>query len=119
LYYVCGQVIRGSGHLASWLAGAGLPRLGRISYAYYLCHGVILKAFHALAHALLPGTSHGLVMFWAGLPISYGLTLLAGWGWFHLVAGRLANLVMALDHRTESRHSLDSHAAASHNAAVA
>jgi len=90
LFYACGHVIRSRGRLAGWLEHAGLPRLGRISYSYYLCHGLILKGLHDLVVTLRPAFSPSLTIFWMGLPIAYGCTLLVGWGWFRLVEVRLA-----------------------------
>jgi peptidoglycan/LPS O-acetylase OafA/YrhL len=89
LFYACGYVIRGRGRLASWLERTGMPRLGRISYAYYLCHGLVLKALQLLLVTLRPEAAPSLTLFWAGLPIAYGCTLIAGWGWFRLVEVRL------------------------------
>jgi exopolysaccharide production protein ExoZ len=90
LFYATGYVIRCRGRIASWLEHVGLPRLGRISYSYYLCHGLILKGLHLLLVTLRPEASPSLVVFWAGLPIAYVATLIAGWGWFRLVEVRLA-----------------------------
>lgn len=90
LFYACGYVLQGRGRLASCLERVGLPRLGRISYSYYLCHGLILKGLHHLVVTLRPEASPSLVVFWAGLPIAYGCTLIAAWGWFRLVEVRLA-----------------------------
>jgi exopolysaccharide production protein ExoZ len=92
LFYACGYVISGRGRLASCLEYTGLPRLGRISYSYYLCHGLILKGLQLLLVSLRPAASPSLVVFWAGMPIAYGCTLIAGWGWFRLVEVRLAAL---------------------------
>ena len=89
LFYACGYVLCCRGRLASWLEHVGLPRLGRISYSYYLCHGLILKGLHHLLVTLRP-ESPSLVVFWVGLPIAYGCTLTAGWVWFRLVEVRLA-----------------------------
>jgi exopolysaccharide production protein ExoZ len=90
LFYACGYAIRGSGRLAGLLMRFELQRLGRISYSYYLCHGMIIKGLYLLVGTLRPGASPSLVIFWAGLPIAYGCTLVASWGWFHLVEARLA-----------------------------
>jgi exopolysaccharide production protein ExoZ len=92
LFYACGYVLRCRGRLASWLECAGLPRLGRISYSYYICHGLVLKGLHLLLVTLKPAASPSLTVFWAGLPTAYGCTLIAGWGWFRLVEVRLARL---------------------------
>jgi exopolysaccharide production protein ExoZ len=92
IYYACGYVIHTRGHLAAFLERLGLPRLGRISYSYYLCHGLVLKSLQVLLVTLRPQTSPSLAVFWVGLPIAYVCTLIAGWGWFHLVETRLAAL---------------------------
>jgi peptidoglycan/LPS O-acetylase OafA/YrhL len=92
LFYACAYVIRSRGRAARCLERFGLPRLGRISYSYYLCHALILKGLHVLMMTLRPASSPGLAIFWLGLPIAYGCTLIAGWGWFRLVEVRLAAL---------------------------
>ena len=90
LFYTCGYVLRCRGRIAGCLECVALPRLGRMSYSYYLCHGLILKGLHLLVVTLRPEASPSLAIFWAGLPIAYGCTLFAGWGWFRLVEVRLA-----------------------------
>jgi peptidoglycan/LPS O-acetylase OafA/YrhL len=95
LFYVCGYVIRGRGRLSAWLAHTGLPRLGRISYSYYLCRGLVLKTLHVLMVKFQPAASPNLAVFWAGIPMAYGCTLIVGWGWFHLVEVRLAAFATA------------------------
>jgi peptidoglycan/LPS O-acetylase OafA/YrhL len=90
LFYACGYIIQNRGRVARCLERLGLPRLGRISYSYYLCHGLILKGLHDLMVTLRPASSPSLAIFWVGLPIAYGCTLIAGWGWFRVVETRLA-----------------------------
>jgi exopolysaccharide production protein ExoZ len=96
IFYACGYIIRGRGLLASFLERVGLPRLGRISYSYYLCHGLVLKTLHELSLKVRPDSSPSLVVFCAGLPIAYCCTLVAGWTWFRFVEGPLAAWVAAL-----------------------
>ena len=92
VYYACGYVIHTRGRLASFLGHLGLPRLGRISYSYYLCHGLVLKSLYVLLKMLRPQTSPSLAVFWMGMPVAYACTLIVGWSWFHVVEVRLAAL---------------------------
>jgi exopolysaccharide production protein ExoZ len=92
IYYACGYVIHNRGRLAAFLGHLGLPRLGRISYAYYLCHGLVLKSLSVLLITLRPQASSNLAIFWLGLPVAYACTLIVGWSWFHVVEVRLAAL---------------------------
>ena len=92
VYYACGYVIHARGRLASFLGHLGLPRLGRISYSYYLCHGLVLKSLYVLLKMLRPGVTPSLAIFWMGIPVAYACTLIVGWSWFHVVEVRLAAL---------------------------
>ena len=96
IFYACGYIIRGRGRVFSCLERVRLPNLGRISYSYYLCHGLVLTSLHALLVTLRPESSPSLAVFWAGLPIAYCCTLIAGWGWFRFVEVRLAAWTTAL-----------------------
>ncbi len=90
LFYACGYAIRSRGRLASFLESVGLPRLGRMSYSYYLCHGAVIKALQLLLVAFRPEATPSLLVFWVGLPFAYVCTLAAAWAWFRLVEVRLA-----------------------------
>ena len=94
IYYACGYVIHNRGRIAGFLGQLGLPRLGRISYAYYLCHGLVLKSLSVLLLTLRPQASPSVGIFWLGLPVAYACTLIAGWSWFHVVETRLATLLV-------------------------
>jgi peptidoglycan/LPS O-acetylase OafA/YrhL len=90
LFYGCGYVILGRGRLAACLERLALPRLGRMSYSYYLCHGLALKGLNLLLVTLRPETSPSSAIFWAGLPIAYACSLILAWVWFRLVETPLA-----------------------------
>lgn len=92
LFYVCGHILSNRGRLAACLERAGLPRLGRMSYSYYLSHGMIVKGLFFLV-ASLGIRSHNPAIFWVSLPIAYACTLLAAWTWFRAVEGPLAGFL--------------------------
>jgi peptidoglycan/LPS O-acetylase OafA/YrhL len=89
LFYFCGHVIARRGRLAWILEQTGLPRLGRISYAYYLCHGLTLKVARAAVGAIWPGAWYSTIFFWGALPALYGCTLLSALAWHRLVEAQL------------------------------
>lgn len=68
------------GHPDAWLARAfswtPLRWLGNMSYSYYLLHGLALKASFLAFARFFPGTEQGSVLFWAFLPVMFGLTLI-------------------------------------------
>ncbi len=90
LFYLCGHAIAGRGRLSKWLMTAGLPRLGRIGYAYYLCHLLALRVALEVVEAIRPGLWHSTVLFWAGVPVMYVCSLFAASAWYRLVEIPLA-----------------------------
>jgi len=63
-----------------WLARAfswtPVRWLGNMSYSYYLLHGLALKACFIALAVVLPISHHGSWLFWALLPLMFGLTLI-------------------------------------------
>ena len=47
-----------------------------MSYSYYLLHGLALKASFLAFARFFPATEQGSVLFWAFLPVMFGLTLI-------------------------------------------
>jgi exopolysaccharide production protein ExoZ len=50
--------------------------LGNMSYSYYLLHGLALKACFIVLAKALPVSHYGSWLFWALLPLMFGLTLI-------------------------------------------
>lgn len=94
LFYLCGHVIAGCGRLSRWLQSAALPRLGRISYAYYLCHYLAIRVALEVVRVVRPGVWHSTLLFWAGAPVMYGCTLLVALVWYRVVEAHLAPSVL-------------------------
>jgi exopolysaccharide production protein ExoZ len=101
LFYCCGYVIACRGRIAWLLERAHLPHFGRISYSYYLCHGLTLKLAVLALRGLRPEW-HTPAVFWTALPIVYACTLISGWGWFRLVETPLAALSGMLAYSKDS-----------------
>ena len=85
LFCVCAYVIGFDGWLKRILAQHPLPLMGRISYSYYLIHGVTLKGILLIATVLVPSGWHSTALFWGLIPICYGCTLFSA-TLFHVVA---------------------------------
>lgn len=73
---VCLACFRGQARLARLFSWTPLRWLGNASYSYYLIHGLVLKAlFMGLAYWLPPDGATPAV-FWWGLPLMFGATLM-------------------------------------------
>jgi exopolysaccharide production protein ExoZ len=66
----------GSAWLACAYSWTPARWLGNMSYSYYLLHGLALKACFIALAAVLPVSHHGAWLFWALLPVMFGLTLI-------------------------------------------
>jgi peptidoglycan/LPS O-acetylase OafA/YrhL len=65
------------GRLKSAASFFGLRWLGNISYSFYLLHGLTLKMIATALAIVLPVTSHGALLVWAVLPISFAAAFVA------------------------------------------
>jgi len=73
--------------LAQWLSWAPLQKLGKISYSFFLFHGLTLNAAALLLSWLVPPSGQDVLLFWLMLPVGFVLSLVASALLFALVEG--------------------------------
>jgi peptidoglycan/LPS O-acetylase OafA/YrhL len=74
-----------NGFLAQWLSWAPLQKLGKISYSFFLFHGLTLNAAALLLSWLVPPSGQDVLLFWLMLPVGFVLSLVASALLFALV----------------------------------
>lgn len=74
--YVCQEAFSGKGSTARMLSWAPLRWFGNMSYSYYLCHGLCLKATVFALGKIYPPTGGENFLFWGLMIPAFGITLI-------------------------------------------
>jgi len=79
LFYTSAYAFGYDGFLKRFLSLKILRQIGKINYAFYLGHGLVLKATELAANTLLPPSYRSDLFFWGILPICYSAGIGTAW----------------------------------------
>jgi peptidoglycan/LPS O-acetylase OafA/YrhL len=106
-FTICAFTIGFDGRLRRLLSWSRWQPLGRMSYSYYLIHGVTLKGALVAATLILPAGLHSAAWFWSLVPLCYAGTLASSTALFRTVEGPMAErleVFLALSGSKVRRH---------------
>jgi peptidoglycan/LPS O-acetylase OafA/YrhL len=91
MFYFSAHAFAYTGALRRWLSGRTLTSLGKISYSFYLLHGLVLKAMLFFTAATFSAVMYSPALIWGMLPLCYAASLCVSGLFYKLIEEPLAS----------------------------
>jgi peptidoglycan/LPS O-acetylase OafA/YrhL len=91
VFYFSAYVFAYRGFLTRWLSGRTFTSIGKVSYSFYLLHGLALKAMLLFTGVIFSAAMYSPALVWGILPLCYAASLCVSGLFYKLIEEPLAS----------------------------